>query len=170
MKQADMQSIVVDWKANAGRNVDRNYGFLRSLKERSGRGVDEAAREWHERAFSIFDCAKCANCCRVVQPLFRKADIKRVAARLGLRRGALTDMYLIVSDPPSSGWVPKSLPCPFLGPDDRCTIYEVRPRACAEYPHTQKRGFSRRTRLHAGNSLDCPAVFYIVQNLRRFGI
>ena len=37
--------------------------------------------------------------------------------------------------------VPKGLPCPFLAEDGRCTVYEVRPRDCAEYPHTQKKGF-----------------------------
>ncbi len=60
----------------------------------------------------------------------------------------------------------KTLPCPFLGTDNRCTVYEVRPRDCAEYPHTQKKGFSSRTHGIANNSLTCPAVFYIIEQMR----
>ena len=58
------------------------------------------------------------------------------------------------------------MPCPFLADDGRCTIYEVRPKDCAEYPHTQKKGFASRTHLHADNTLVCPAVFWIVEELR----
>ena len=58
-------------------------------------------------------------------------------------------------------------PCPFLGVDNRCTIYEVRPDCCREYPHTDKEGFVFRTILHANNAKQCPAVFWIVENMRR---
>jgi hypothetical protein len=55
---------------------------------------------------------------------------------------------------------------PFLSGDNRCTIYEVRPAACREYPHTDKEGFTSRTMLHANNAKECPAVFWIVEQLR----
>ena len=60
----------------------------------------------------------------------------------------------------------KALPCPFFGADNRCTIYEVRPADCVEYPHTDKEGFTFRTHGHANNALVCPAVFYIVEQMR----
>jgi len=61
----------------------------------------------------------------------------------------------------------KTLPCPFLGADNACSIYEHRPKDCAGFPHTDKPGFTSRRYMHTGNTIDCPAVFYIVEQLRR---
>jgi len=58
-------------------------------------------------------------------------------------------------------------PCPFLGDDDRCTIYDLRPKDCREYPHTDKKGFTFRTMGHANNALTCPVVFWIVEEMRK---
>jgi len=58
-------------------------------------------------------------------------------------------------------------PCPFLGDDDHCTIHDVRPVVCREYPHTDKEGFTSRTMGVAGNALVCPAVFWIVEQMKR---
>ncbi len=30
-------------------------------------------------------------------------------------------------------------PCPFLGDDNYCSVYEARPKACREYPHTDRK-------------------------------
>ena len=92
-------------------------------------------------------------------------DVARIAARLGSDVGAFTAAYLVESK--NRGlWEPKSLPCPFLGPDNRCTIYDIRPLSCAEYPHTDKPDFASRTYLHSGNALKCPAVYYIIEQMR----
>ena len=64
---------------------------------------------------------------------------------------------------------PKSLSCPFLGKDNRCTIYEVRPVACAEYPYTDKAEISSRTYSIAAKALECPAMFHIVKQMRASG-
>jgi Fe-S-cluster containining protein len=160
----DMQTIVEDWKANAQRHDDRNFAFLRSLKMKDDRVVDRAARQLHDEAFSIIDCTQCANCCKTVSPLFTKADIRRIAKHLGTKVTEFRAAYLEADE--DGDLHLKRLPCPFLAADGRCTIYEVRPRDCAEYPHTQKKGFTFRTHLHAGNALSCPAVFYIVEQLR----
>jgi Fe-S-cluster containining protein len=64
----------------------------------------------------------------------------------------------------------KTTPCPFLGDDSRCTIYAVRPEKCQGYPFTDKPGFAASTMNHANNAVVCPAVFYLVQQMkRRFG-
>jgi Fe-S-cluster containining protein len=160
----DMQTILNDWKQNAERHEERNFTFLHSLKMRDDRPVDQAARELHEEAFSIIDCTQCANCCKAVSPLFRKEDIRRIARHLGMTADDLKVRYLQADD--DGDLYLKSVPCPFLGENNRCTIYEMRPRDCAEYPHTQKKGFATRTHLHAGSTLTCPAVFYIVEEMR----
>jgi len=160
----DMQAILNDWKQNARRHEERNFAFLHRLKMRDERPVDRAARQLHEEVFSIIDCTQCANCCKTVSPLFRKDDVRRVANHLGMTANDFKAQYLQAEE--EGDLHLKSLPCPFLGEDNRCRIYEVRPRDCAEYPHTQKKGFSSRTYLHAGNTLSCPAVFYIVEQMR----
>ena len=160
----DMQDIVDDWKANAERNFDRNFNFIHRLKMKSDRVVDRVAHRLHEEAFSIIDCTQCANCCKESSPLFRKSDVRRIAEHLGVTPDDFKAMYLKADE--DGDLVPKTLPCPFLGTDNRCTVYEVRPRDCAEYPHTQKKGFTYRTHGIASNSLTCPAVFYIVEQMR----
>ncbi len=56
---------------------------------------------------------------------------------------------------------------PFLGDDDRCIIYDTRPTVYREYPHTDKEGFTFRTMGVASNALMCPAVFWIVEQMKR---
>ncbi len=160
----DMQTIIADWKANAERYADRNFAFLRSLKMKNERKVDRAARELHDEAFSIIDCILCANCCKIISPLFIEEDIRRIAAHLGMTEADFKAKYL---QPDERGDLYlKNLPCSFLADDGRCTIYDVRPKDCAEFPHTRKKEFTFRTHLHAGNALVCPAVFWIVEELR----
>ena len=160
----DMQAIVDDWKANAERHDNRNLDFLRSLKMKDERAVDQAARRLHEEVFSIIDCTRCANCCKTVSPVFHKTDIDRIAKHLGMTATDFKTRYLQADE--EGDLHLKTLPCPFLAEDGRCSIYELRPRNCAEYPHTQKKVFASRTHLHAGNALVCPAVFWIVERLR----
>ncbi len=160
----DMQTIIADWKANAEKHVDRNFAFLRSLKMKNERAVDRAARELHDEAFSIIDCTRCANCCKTVSPMFIEEDIGRIAQHLKTTEAEFKATYL---EPDELGDLfLKSVPCPFLANDGLCTIYEVRPKDCAEYPHTRKKEFATRTHLHADNTLVCPAVFWIVEELR----
>ena len=114
-------------------------------------------------AFSIIDCVQCANCCKTVSPRFFKEDVGRIAKHLGMTADDF-ETYLQAGD--DSALCLKNLPCPFLADDGRCTIYEVRPKDCAEYPHTRKREFASRTHLHAANALACPAVFWIIEQMR----
>ena len=165
----DMDRIITDWKQNAERHDARNFKFLRSLKMKDDRAVDRAARRLHKEAFSIIDCLRCGNCCKTVSPTLTTEDIARIAAHLGMDAATFTTEYLTESE--DRGLMePKSLPCPFLAADNRCKICEVRPTSCAEYPHTDKPGFASRTHMHSSNTLQCPAVFYIVEEMRAGGV
>ena len=66
-------------------------------------------------------------------------------------------------------YVLQSAPCPFLGSDNYCSVYEHRPRACREYPHTNRRKMQQILDLTYRNTLVCPAVFWIVEEMRRKG-
>jgi hypothetical protein len=160
----DMETIVADWKANAQRHADRNFDFLRTLKMKSEGAVDRTAQQLHDKAFSIIDCTHCSNCCKTVSPQFTEEDIRRIAQHFKMTEADFKTTYL---EPDEAGDLYlKSLPCAFLADDGRCTIYEIRPKDCADYPHTRKKAFASRTHLHAENTVVCPAVFWIVEQMR----
>jgi uncharacterized protein len=160
----DMQTILDDWRANAERDSERNYRFLHSLKMKSEAAVDRVAHRLHEEAFAIIDCTKCANCCKTAATGFQRSDIERIAKHLGVEPDQFAAKYLEKDE--FGDLLLKTVPCPFLGSDDRCTIYAVRPQDCRDYPHTHKEEFSSRTIGVSANTTTCPAVFYIVERMR----
>jgi Fe-S-cluster containining protein len=163
----DHDSVVADWRANAKAHDDKNYKFLRSLKVRDyGFDPDEVAGELHEQAFQIVDCTRCANCCKTLNIKFEAADIERIACHLNITTAEFIATYLEANEEDGS-YKARQKPCPFLGEDNRCTIYEIRPTVCQEYPHTDKEGFTFRTMGVAQNALVCPAVFWIVEQMKR---
>jgi Fe-S-cluster containining protein len=162
----DHDTILRDWNENAARDEDVTFRFLRSLKMVPNPDrIDALARDLHAQAFGRIDCTRCANCCKTMPPAVSAEDIHRISARLGMSEEAFIAGYLVV-DEDEGGYRMKTAPCPFLGRDDRCTIYEVRPEVCREFPHTDKEGFIWRIYLHAANARACPAVYYIVKQMR----
>ncbi len=159
-------NLVADWKANAEKHDDDNYWFLRSLKQKSGKKVDRIALELHQEAFSIVDCMKCANCCRTLRPIVTEEDIARIAGHLGMARDEFVAAYL-ERDEEQDRYRTKTTPCPFLAEDNRCTIYSVRPEKCQGYPFTERPDFALSTMNHASNAVVCPAVFYLVEQMRK---
>jgi Fe-S-cluster containining protein len=169
----DHDSLVEDWRRNAERNDDRNFAFLRRLKFEDDNGpTDKLAAELHEEAFRIIDCTRCANCCKTMNVFLTQEDVERIAQNLDIPTEEVIATYLMPSgddEPSPTPYEMKCKPCPFLGGDDRCMIYESRPACCREFPHTDKEGFAARTYGHSANALICPAVFWIVEQMRRPG-
>ena len=60
-----------------------------------------------------------------------------------------------------------TLPCVFLGDDNYCSIYEVRPKACREFPHTNRKKFYQISNLTLKNVAICPAAYNIVEALKK---
>jgi Fe-S-cluster containining protein len=58
-----------------------------------------------------------------------------------------------------------SAPCPFLGADNACLVYEERPKACREYPHTNRKNMLGILDLSLTNTLVCPAVHKIFSEI-----
>ena len=163
----DHDTVVANWQQDAEHHDDENYEFLRSMKFREyGFDPDELAGELHEQAFQIVDCTRCANCCKTMDINFDDEDIERIAGHLNMPTAEFIEAYLEADDE-DGPYKARQKPCPFLGDDDRCTIYEVRPTVCREYPHTDKEGFTFRTMGVASNALVCPAVFWIVEQMKQ---
>ena len=53
-----------------------------------------------------------------------------------------------------------------LGGDNLCSIYDVRPKACREFPHTDRKKIHQINHLTIKNTLTCPAAYLFVEKLR----
>lgn len=146
-------------------DIERNKKFLLSLKKKDPRKVDDAFHGLHEDVFEEMDCLTCANCCKTTSPIFYDTDIERLAKELRIKAVDFVDRYLKVDE--DGDQVLKSSPCPFLGYDNYCSVYEARPKACREYPHTNRKKMVQIMELTHKNSQVCPAVFEIVERLKK---
>jgi Fe-S-cluster containining protein len=117
----------------------------------------------HEEAFEKVDCLTCAACCKNYSPRFKTPDIKRISKHLGMKEGAFIEKYLRVDE--DGDFVVKSSPCPFLGSDNFCSIYDVRPSDCARFPYTDEDVIVKRQQLTLKNASFCPITYYVLERL-----
>tara|TARA_R110002020_G_scaffold25492_4_gene82906 strand:+ start:626 stop:1120 length:495 start_codon:yes stop_codon:yes gene_type:complete len=125
--------------------------------------LDETFEKLHEEAFEEIDCLDCANCCKTTSPIFLNTDIDRLAKVFRMKSSAFIDEYLHRDE--EGDFVLNSSPCTFLGEDNKCLVYEDRPKACREYPHTNRKKMHGILELSLKNTLVCPAVFKIFQQI-----
>lgn len=141
-----------------------NKKFLAQLKKLDPRAVDKVFHAAHQAVFEKIDCLACANCCKTTSPIFYANDIARAARALRIRPGVFIERFLKIDE--DNDYVLQSSPCSFLDADNRCTIYEDRPRACREYPHTDRKKMVQIMDLTYKNTMVCPAVFEMVERLQ----
>ncbi|EHI74876.1 Fe-S-cluster oxidoreductase [Streptococcus criceti] len=139
--------------------------FLASLKKKAPKNLDKIVQEVHSEVFNEIDCTQCANCCRTLGPLFTEADIQRISKIFRMKLSVFEETYLRVDE--DGDKVFQSMPCPFLGEDNLCSIYEMRPKACREFPHTDRKKFYQINHLTIKNTLICPAAYLFVEKLRK---
>lgn len=139
--------------------------LLKKLKQKPPKNIDNIMQNLHVETFAQFDCLTCANCCKTTGPLFTEADISRIAKKLRMKAQNFEAEYLQTDE--DGDKVLQQLPCPFLGAGNYCTIYEFRPKACREYPHTDRKKFYQINALTLKNVAICPAAFAIVQKLKK---
>lgn len=141
--------------------------LLSKLKKLDSNRVDAKFQELHEEVFEEIDCLECANCCRTLGPRISSVDIRRMSVALKLKERDFIEKFLTIDE--DKDFVFKQMPCPFLDADNYCTIYENRPKACREYPHTDRRRVMQIADLTLKNASVCPAVFQILERLQTFG-
>ena len=142
-----------------------NKKLFERLKKLNPKNLDSVTNRLHDEAFEYIDCMQCANCCTTTGPLLLDKDIQRLATATKIRPSVFTEKYLRVDE--DSDYVFKEHPCPFLGHDKYCSVYENRPKACAEYPHTQQNKIYNKLRITYLNSMICPAVAEVVEGLKK---
>ncbi|MCC6599747.1 MAG: YkgJ family cysteine cluster protein [Crocinitomicaceae bacterium] len=157
-----MNDVLRQRLENAKSNRKKNKHLINQICRR--KDADQLFHEAHEDVFNRVDCLTCANCCKTTSPIFRDVDIDRIARHLGIRPSSLTDQYLHIDD--DGDWVLNSSPCIFLDANNYCKIYDIRPKACREYPHTDRKNMPQIADLTYCNTLVCPAVAEIVDMIR----
>ena len=160
-----MQKRIAELPELAAQKKKENQQFFKRLKKRTPKNLDYVVHELHDEEFERTDCLECANCCKTTSPIFTDKDIERIAKHLKMKVADFIATYLQRDE--DNFMVLKTAPCSFLDESDNtCLIYDVRPKACAEYPHTNRKKFIQLANLTVNNTFVCPAVYNIVENLK----
>jgi Fe-S-cluster containining protein len=136
--------------------------YYKKNKKRLGK-MDTIIHRLHDGISGKIDCLACANCCRSLGPALYDKDIERMAKALRIKPSEVVSLYLRVDE--DGDYVFKSMPCPFLMPDNYCSIYDARPKACREYPHTDRRNFEQIYKLTVRNTATCPIAYEVLSEL-----
>ncbi len=149
-----------NWQLQSAENQKKYKHFLKNPDKNK---VLKQLPKLHNEAFSKIDCLACAACCKNYSPRFKTPDVKRISKHLKLKESVFIDTYLNLDE--DGDYVAKSTPCPFLGADNFCSIYDERPSDCKRFPYTDEDVLIKRPILTQKNSTFCPAVFYVLEKL-----
>lgn len=138
---------------------------LDTLKKSKRKDIDFLTQEIHEQVFEKIDCLQCANCCKTTGPLFTDKDIERISAVFRMKPSQFIATYLRMDE--DNDLVLQELPCPFLDSENYCSIYENRPKACREFPHTDRKKLYQINHLTIQNCKICPATYEFVELLKQ---
>lgn len=138
--------------------------FFQKLKKKKPAKLDQLVHELHNEAFEQFNCLDCANCCSSISPIVREKDIERLAKNQRMKVSEFTGRHLYLDE--DKDFVFRQTPCPFLMHDNHCCVYQDRPRACREYPHTDRSRFYQLLLLTLKNCEICPVVYAITDELK----
>ncbi len=148
----------------AKQKLGENKDFFRKLSKRERKTLDVHAAAAHEEAFRTYDCLTCANCCKTTGPLFTRADIERISKVFRMKSGDFIDEYLQMDE--EGDFVLQSTPCTFLNENNECLIYDARPKACREFPHTDRKNLYQIRNLTLQNSLICPITYKVLEDIK----
>ncbi|MCK0130995.1 YkgJ family cysteine cluster protein [Flavobacteriaceae bacterium F08102] len=159
--RANLENLAVLSKEKLAENT----AYFKKLRKKNPKKLDVLMQDLHEKEFNKMDCLSCGNCCKTTSPIFTEKDIKRIAKSMRMKERQFIDTYLQRDE--DDFMVLKQSPCAFFDErDNTCAIYHIRPKACSEYPHTNRRKFIQITNLTLVNSTICPAVVNILEMLK----
>jgi Fe-S-cluster containining protein len=163
-----MNDLLHNWEKKSAARQKEYRRFLQNADKKGEKNrVLDQLPVLHEEAFQRVDCLKCANCCKNYSPRFKMPDIKRIARHLKMRESDFIDRYLRLDE--EGDYVVKTTPCPFLGSDNYCSIYEVRPSDCERFPYTDEDVLIKRPAITQKNTTFCPIAYYVVEKLIEAG-
>jgi Fe-S-cluster containining protein len=141
-----------------------SISFFKKNKKRL-KSMDSEVHNLHNSFSEKYDCLQCGNCCRTLGPRITEKDIDKIAKALRCKPSEIIEKYIRKDE--DNDFVFKSMPCPFLMPDNYCQIYQSRPKACREYPHTNRKNFYQIYMLSVKNASTCPIVYEILEHIKK---
>lgn len=155
-----METLPDNWQKKSAEHQKEYRNFLKRADKNK---VLKQLPALHEAAFTKVDCLTCAACCKNYSPRFKTPDIKRISKYLRMKESVFIETYLRIDE--DGDYVLQSKPCPFLGEDNLCSIYEERPSDCRRFPYTDEDVLLKRPAITLKNSAFCPITFYVLENL-----
>ena len=159
-----MKQILQQLSTEAKDKHIENKKYFEKLKKKVPKNLDYIMKDLHDNEFKKTNCLDCANCCKTTGPLFTTADVERISKHLRQKPQQFINQYLRIDE--DRDYVLQTVPCQFLDQDNTCFIYDVRPKACREFPHTDRKKFNQITDITLKNVAICPAAFNIVEKMK----
>lgn len=139
--------------------------FLTKIEKKPPRGLDKLAIDMDLAMWKETDCLSCANCCKTMSPTYTKLDLIRISTHLGMTTKQFKEKWLYKDS--NGDWINKKQPCQFLNPmDNKCSIYELRPKDCAGFPHHTKKRMIDYMHVFKQNIEFCPATYKMVEKMK----
>ncbi|MCK5846448.1 MAG: YkgJ family cysteine cluster protein [Bacteroidales bacterium] len=159
-----LENLEQDYKDN----IDSIKQTFKRIKKKTPKNLDYFVQEKNDEVFEVIDCLSCGACCKELGPRITDHDVQRMAKGMKMKPSKFTEQYLKMDDDDYFAF--NEMPCPFLMPDNYCMVYEHRPKACREYPHTDRRKFSQLLQLTELNIKTCPAAMEVSKAIvKEFG-
>ena len=152
--------LLNNWEKKSG---ERQKEYKKYLSRANKNKMLKQLPQLNDEAFEKIDCLQCGNCCKNYSPRFKPPDIKRISKYLGMKEGDFKDQYLFTDE--EGDHVTKEKPCPFLGSDNFCSIYDMRPTDCVRFPYMDDDFMLKRQPLALKNSTFCPITYYVIEKL-----
>lgn len=159
------QHFLDQWESEKPNLLIKLESFLENVRSGLLKIPDQKVQNIHDQIFEEINCLECANCCKTTPALLTGPDIKRIAKFLKMPPKIFNRQYLLEDVNGEMSF--RKVPCVFLEKDNWCSIYEVRPESCQDYPHTGSGSFRKRAGLHKENLKVCPAAFEIIKRLEK---
>lgn len=123
--------------------------------------VERRLKHLAEEIEDQIDCTQCANCCKVATTTLAPRDVDRLARFLRLKKDQFLEQYTTQSE--EEGLILKRIDetgCVFLS-GNLCTVYEVRPGTCDDFPHLVRGNGSLQSRMWQmiDRACYCPIVY-----------
>ena len=136
-----------------------------------------SAHHYPEEPFQILasqvqqqvDCTACANCCRHSIVSINKPEIQQIALHLRLTPEEVSHHYTVADPEAPALRILRSSGegCVFLD-GNLCMIYEVRPKACRDFPHISvgTHSLGSRPSSQARWAALCPILFNALESYK----
>jgi uncharacterized protein len=153
------------FRKNVKANKSAFKRYLTKLEKKPPRGLDKIALRADLDMWQETDCLSCANCCKTMSPTYTPSDLKRISTHFDMSVDEFKAKWLYKDR--NNDWLNKKQPCQFLNlVDNKCSIYPIRPKDCAGFPHHTKKKMVDYVHVYKQNIEYCPATYRWIEKMR----